>query len=130
MNVVLNASSENLNRMHVFPTPESPISNNLNNKSYDFFAISFNSLLGTGSATLHYTLRLKPYDDGKRNRTKMITFTIKRRRPWSFEIINKWLQHQLNLLFINLKIGETVNSLALSLTTLYLMQRNLCHNLA
>lgn len=130
MNVVLNASSENLNRMHVFPTPESPISNNLNNKSYDFFAISFNSLLRTGSATLHYTLRLKPYDDGKRNRTKMITFTIKRRRPWSFEIINKWLQHQLNLLLIYLKIGETVNSLAISVSTLYLMQRNLYRNSA
>lgn len=33
INVVLNASSENLNSKHVFPTPESPISNNLNNKS-------------------------------------------------------------------------------------------------
>lgn len=28
--VVLNASSENLNNTHVFPTPESPINNNLN----------------------------------------------------------------------------------------------------
>lgn len=30
MNVVLKASSENLKSIHVFPTPESPISNNLN----------------------------------------------------------------------------------------------------
>lgn len=30
INVVLKASSENLNNTHVFPTPESPISNNLN----------------------------------------------------------------------------------------------------
>lgn len=30
MNVVLKASSENLNRTHVFPTPESPIRSNLN----------------------------------------------------------------------------------------------------
>lgn len=34
MNVVLNVSSENLNSMHVLPTPESPIRSNLNNKSY------------------------------------------------------------------------------------------------
>ena len=33
MNVVLKASSENLNNKHVFPTPESPMSSNLNNKS-------------------------------------------------------------------------------------------------
>ena len=30
MNVALNASSENLKRTQVFPTPESPINNNLN----------------------------------------------------------------------------------------------------
>lgn len=30
INVVLNASSENRNKMQVFPTPESPINNNLN----------------------------------------------------------------------------------------------------
>lgn len=30
MKVVLKASSENLKRTHVLPTPESPISNNLN----------------------------------------------------------------------------------------------------
>lgn len=30
MNVVLKASSENRKRMQVFPTPESPINNNLN----------------------------------------------------------------------------------------------------
>lgn len=30
MKVVLKASSENRNNMQVFPTPESPISNNLN----------------------------------------------------------------------------------------------------
>lgn len=30
MNVVLNASSENRNKMQVLPTPESPINNNLN----------------------------------------------------------------------------------------------------
>ena len=30
MNVELNASSENRNSMHVFPTPESPMSNSLN----------------------------------------------------------------------------------------------------
>lgn len=29
MKVVLKASSENLNKTHVLPTPESPISNNL-----------------------------------------------------------------------------------------------------
>jgi len=40
MNVVVNASSENLNRMHVLPTPESPISNNLNSRSYVFLAIT------------------------------------------------------------------------------------------
>jgi hypothetical protein len=30
INVVLNASSENLNKTHVLPTPESPIKSNLN----------------------------------------------------------------------------------------------------
>jgi len=40
MNVVLNASSENRNSKQVFPTPESPISNSLNNRSYVFFAMS------------------------------------------------------------------------------------------
>ena len=40
MKVVLNASSEKRNRRQVFPTPESPMSNNLNNKSYVFLAIS------------------------------------------------------------------------------------------
>ena len=30
INVVLNASSENLNNTHVLPTPESPIKSNLN----------------------------------------------------------------------------------------------------
>lgn len=39
MKVVVKASSENLKSMHVFPTPESPISNSLNSKSYDFLAI-------------------------------------------------------------------------------------------
>lgn len=39
MNVVVNASSENRNRMHVLPTPESPISNSLNNRSYVFLAM-------------------------------------------------------------------------------------------
>ena len=39
INVVLNASSENRNNKQVFPTPESPIKSNLNNKSYVFFAI-------------------------------------------------------------------------------------------
>lgn len=39
MKVVVKASSENLNKIQVFPTPESPINNNLNNKSYVFFAI-------------------------------------------------------------------------------------------
>lgn len=37
--VGVNASSENLNKMLVFPTPESPIKSNLNNKSYVFLAI-------------------------------------------------------------------------------------------
>lgn len=40
INVVEKASSENLNNIQVLPTPESPISNNLNNRSYVFFAIS------------------------------------------------------------------------------------------
>lgn len=39
INVVLKASSENRNNKQVFPTPESPIKSNLNNKSYVFFAI-------------------------------------------------------------------------------------------
>lgn len=34
MNVVLNVSSENLNRMHVLPTPESPIRSSLKSRSY------------------------------------------------------------------------------------------------
>lgn len=38
--VDVKASSENRNRMHVFPTPESPISRSLNNRSYVFLAIS------------------------------------------------------------------------------------------
>lgn len=33
MNVWLNASSENLNNIHVLPTPESPIRSSLNNRS-------------------------------------------------------------------------------------------------
>lgn len=33
INVDVNASSEKRNNMQVFPTPESPINNNLNNKS-------------------------------------------------------------------------------------------------
>lgn len=33
MKVVLKASSENLKRMHVLPTPESPIRSSLNNRS-------------------------------------------------------------------------------------------------
>lgn len=39
INVVVKASSENLNKIQVFPTPESPISRSLNNRSYVFFAI-------------------------------------------------------------------------------------------
>jgi len=39
MNVVLNASSEKRNNTHVLPTPESPISSSLNNKSYVFLAM-------------------------------------------------------------------------------------------
>lgn len=39
INVVVKASSENLNKTQVFPTPESPINNNLNRRSYVFFAI-------------------------------------------------------------------------------------------
>lgn len=37
--VVLNASSENLNKRQVFPTPLSPINRSLNKQSYAFFAI-------------------------------------------------------------------------------------------
>ena len=33
INVVLKASSENLNNKQVFPTPESPINSNLNKRS-------------------------------------------------------------------------------------------------
>ena len=40
MNVVEKASSEKRNNMQVFPTPESPMSSNLNSRSYVFFAIS------------------------------------------------------------------------------------------
>lgn len=40
INVVEKASSENLNNIQVLPTPESPMSSNLNNRSYVFFAIS------------------------------------------------------------------------------------------
>ena len=43
MNVVLKASSENRNNKHVFPTPESPISSNLNKRSYVFLAIAMKS---------------------------------------------------------------------------------------
>lgn len=39
INVEVNASSENRNSIQVFPTPESPISNSLNNRSYVFLAI-------------------------------------------------------------------------------------------
>lgn len=39
INVVVKASSENLNKTQVFPTPESPIKSNLNKRSYVFFAI-------------------------------------------------------------------------------------------
>ena len=44
MNVVLKASSENLNKRHVLPTPESPINSNLNSRSYVFLAIIFEIL--------------------------------------------------------------------------------------
>ena len=45
MNVDVNASSENRNKMHVSPTPESPINNNLNDKSYDHIVYSSFSFL-------------------------------------------------------------------------------------
>lgn len=41
MNVEVKASSENLNRMQVLPTPESPISSSLNSRSYVFLAIFY-----------------------------------------------------------------------------------------
>lgn len=40
MNVDVNASSEKRKSIQVLPTPESPINNNLNNKSYVFFAMA------------------------------------------------------------------------------------------
>lgn len=39
INVEVKASSENLNRIQVLPTPESPISSSLYSKSYVFLAI-------------------------------------------------------------------------------------------
>lgn len=45
MKVVLKASSENLNRTQVFPTPESPMRRSLNNKSYVFFAMIYDVYL-------------------------------------------------------------------------------------
>jgi hypothetical protein len=39
MNVVLKASSEKRNNTHVFPTPESPISNNLKRIQEHFAAV-------------------------------------------------------------------------------------------
>ncbi len=56
--VVLKASSENLNSRHVFPTPESPINNNLKSKSYVFFAISnFCVSSSSNMAALHPKLK-------------------------------------------------------------------------
>jgi len=43
INVELYASSENRNKIHVLPTPESPISSNLNKWSY-VFAIIINHI--------------------------------------------------------------------------------------
>lgn len=38
--VLVKASSEKRNKMQVFPTPESPISSNLNSRSYVFLAMA------------------------------------------------------------------------------------------
>jgi len=57
MNVVLNASSENRNSRQVLPTPESPISNSLNNRSYVFFAISNQRTSTTGQLKMAEIVR-------------------------------------------------------------------------
>lgn len=59
MNVVEKASSENLNNIQVLPTPESPMSSNLNNRSYVFFAIS---LLLRVNEALKKTKQVEPVE--------------------------------------------------------------------
>lgn len=74
MNVVVNASSENLYSMHVLPTPESPISSSLNSRSYVFLAIATGCSRGTtavSSGARHVTTRRSDCRSGDRIRSRI-----------------------------------------------------------